>query len=100
MSSFRTAAVLAGSLLLAASAVAQDGFAPAPDRVARALELWVGEDRIGGAVLAVARDDEPAYVATAGSLDGEHPMRSDAIFRIAALTLVEEGRLKLEEEQS
>lgn len=95
----------AGFWLLAVSAVAQEVFAPAPMAVASALKGWVDEDRIGGAVLVAARKGEPAYAATAGSLDGERPMRADAVFRIysmtkpvvcaAALTLVEEGRIEL-----
>lgn len=69
----------------------------------------VEKKRIAGAVVLVARRGKIAFLESSGSLDlqSRRPMRPDAIFRIysmtkpvtsvAALILVEEGKLKLDD---
>jgi CubicO group peptidase (beta-lactamase class C family) len=76
-------------------------------RIRPALEREVAEGRLPGAVVAIAREGRLAHLEAAGFLDAEArvPMRADAIFAIAsmtkpvcgvaALSLVEEGRLLL-----
>ncbi|MEZ4425057.1 MAG: serine hydrolase domain-containing protein [Gemmatimonadota bacterium] len=76
------------------------------DRLARA---YVDSSRIAGVVSLVARDGKLVHLRAYGSLDVEEgrPMRTDALFRIASMTkavtsvaammLVEEGRLALDE---
>lgn len=75
--------------------------------VAAALDAHVGADRVPGAVVAVALGDD-VHVETAGRLTvGGPPVRRDSLFRIAsttktlttavALSLVDEGRLHLDE---
>ncbi len=82
----------------------------APDRLARLdrlLQQYVDENRLGGAVALVLRDGRPAYERAVGWRDKEagRSMTPDTIFRIAsqskaitsvaALMLMEEGRLGL-----
>jgi CubicO group peptidase (beta-lactamase class C family) len=84
----------------------------APDRLARITETLdgdVGKHDIPGAVLLIARHGKVAYFESMGALDprGNAPMTKDAIFRIysmskpittvAAMMLVEEGRITLDE---
>lgn len=76
-------------------------------RIRPALEREVEEGRFPGAVVAIAREGRLVHLEAAGFLDAEAkvPMRADAIFAIAsmtkpvcgvaALSLVEEGRLLL-----
>lgn len=76
-------------------------------RIRPALEREVAEGRFPGAVVAIARDGRLVHLEAVGFLDAEArvPMRADAIFAIAsmtkpvcgvaALSLVEEGRLLL-----
>ncbi len=74
-------------------------------RIDAALEGEIAAGRLPGAVLLVARDGLPFHAAVLGRLDGAAAMRRDAIFRIysmtkplvsvAALMLMEEGRLHL-----
>ncbi len=76
-------------------------------RLSRVLQGYVERGEIAGIVALVHRHGEEAYVATIGWQDKEAqiPMRRDTIFRIAsmtkpiiavaALTLVEEGRIRL-----
>lgn len=76
-------------------------------RIRPALEREVAEGRLPGAVVAIAREGRLVHLEAAGFLDAEAraPMCADAIFAIAsmtkpvcgvaALTLVEEGRLLL-----
>lgn len=81
-----------------------------PARLARldsALQRYVDEGRVPGAVLLILRDGRVAHEVAVGWSDREahRPMRSDALFRIAsqtkalttvaAMQLVEEGRLGL-----
>lgn len=104
-------------LLLARLAVAQElpRVAPqtvglAPDRLARldsVMQAYVDQGRIAGAVTLIARRGQIAHLKAYGKLDVEsgRPMTTDAIFRIAsqtkaltsvaAMILVEEGRLLL-----
>jgi CubicO group peptidase (beta-lactamase class C family) len=84
----------------------------APERLARidaALQRYVDERRIAGAVALVLRDGQPVYERAVGWSDKEagRRMTTDTIFRIASqtkaitstaiLTLVEEGKLTLTE---
>lgn len=84
----------------------------APQRLARidaALQRYVDEQRIAGAVALVLQDGKPVYRRALGWSDKEagRPMREDTIFRIASQTkaitsaailiLAEEGRLSLDE---
>lgn len=103
--------ILAGLFLLAVTsfpAVAE----PDPALSARldaVIDRALEEQRIVGTVVLVARDGEIVYRRAAGLADREadQPMREDAIFRLAsvskpivsaaALRLVEEGRLGLED---
>lgn len=76
-------------------------------RLSAALRQYVDSERLAGAVLLVARRGQVAFLEAVGERDREasSPMTSDAIFRIAsqskaivsvaAMTLVEEGRLLL-----
>ena len=76
-------------------------------RIDQALQSYVDKNEIAGAVALVLRDGKPAYQRAVGWADKEarKPMTMDAIFRIAsqskaitsvaAMTLVEEGRLLL-----
>jgi len=76
-------------------------------RIRPALEREVAEGRFPGGVVAIARDGRLVHMEAVGFLDAEArvPMRADALFAIAsmtkpvcgvaALTLVEEGRLLL-----
>jgi CubicO group peptidase (beta-lactamase class C family) len=99
--------------LLAASSVAAQPAAPhgfAPDRLARIdrfLQQAVDSNRIGGAVGLVLRDGQVVYDRAVGWADMEagRRMTTDAIFRIASqskaltsvavLSLVEEGKIAL-----
>jgi len=76
-------------------------------RIRPALEREVAEGRFPGAVVAIAREGRLVHLEAVGFLDAEArvPMRADAIFAIASMTkpvcgvaalcLVEEGRLVL-----
>jgi CubicO group peptidase (beta-lactamase class C family) len=94
-----------------ASRITTSGFAA--DRLARIdemLQSYVDRELIAGAVALVLRDGRPAYQKAVGWADKEArtPMRMDTLFRIAsqtkaltsvaALTLVEEGKLSLSDQ--
>ncbi|HEY6615096.1 MAG TPA: serine hydrolase domain-containing protein, partial [Vicinamibacterales bacterium] len=76
-------------------------------RIDRALQRYVDENRIAGIVALVLRDGQPVYERAVGWSDKEagRRMTTDTIFRIASqtkaitstaiLSLVEEGRLAL-----
>lgn len=76
-------------------------------RVGRLLDDYVAQGKLAGAVIQVQQDGRTVYTKTAGWRDREarDPMRADTIFRIAsqtkaltsvaAMMLVEEGRLVL-----
>jgi CubicO group peptidase (beta-lactamase class C family) len=76
-------------------------------RIDRALQRYVDENRIAGAVALVLRDGQPVYERAVGWADKEagRRMTTDTIFRIASqtkaitstaiLSLAEEGRLTL-----
>jgi CubicO group peptidase (beta-lactamase class C family) len=78
-------------------------------RLDGALQRYVDEGRIAGAVALVLKDGKPVYQHAVGWSDREakRPMRQDTLFRIASQTkaitstavlmLVEEGKLTLEE---
>jgi CubicO group peptidase (beta-lactamase class C family) len=77
------------------------------DRIAAAVQPYIAQKQLAGAVVAVARRNKLVYLKSFGSLDMESgtPMRDDAIFRIASMTkpvtsaavmmLYEEGKLLL-----
>ena len=77
------------------------------ERLTETLQQYADSDRLAGAVLLVVRRGQVAYLEAVGERDREasSPMTPDAIFRIAsqskaivsvaAMTLVEEGRLRL-----
>jgi len=77
------------------------------DRITKAFQSYVDNNELPGAVVLIARDDKIAYFKAIGFRDRERkiPMTGEAIFRIAsmtkpittvaAMTLVEEGRLDL-----
>jgi CubicO group peptidase (beta-lactamase class C family) len=79
------------------------------DRVGRTLQQYVDDGRIAGAVTLILRDGVPVYERAVGWSDKEAkaPMRNDTIFRIAsqtkaltsaaALILLEEGKLSLQD---
>jgi len=79
------------------------------DRIGQVLRDDIGNGAIPGAVLLIVRHGKAAYFEAFGALDpdGKAPMTKDAIFRIysmskpittvAAMMLVEEGKLTLEE---
>ena len=91
------------------TAVSSTALPPAErvERIDRALQRYVDENRIGGAVALVLRDGQPVYERAVGWSDKEagRRMTTDTIFRIASqtkaitstaiLSLVEEGKLTL-----
>src|SRR5262245_13549176 len=93
------------------TAVSSKALLPAErvERIDRALQRYVDENRIGGAVALVLREGQPVYERAVGWSDKEsgRRMTTDTIFRIASqtkaitstaiLTLVEEGKLTLTE---
>jgi CubicO group peptidase (beta-lactamase class C family) len=100
------------SVLAAATPLEAQHSSFAPDRLARidsVLERYVDENRIAGAVALVLRDGEPVYERAVGWSDREagRRMTPGTIFRIAsqtkaltsvaALMLVEQGDLMLED---
>src|SRR4029077_1217165 len=105
-----TVAALSGFMLsaqghkpAAAAAIAQDRLA----RIDRALQQYVDENRIAGAVALVLQDGKPVYERAVGWADKEagRRMTTDTIFRIASqtkaitsvaiLSLMEEGKIGL-----
>ena len=105
------AAALAGPALAQDAGPGTPAAGLAPDRLARldtAFREAVAEKKISGAVVYVARGGRVVDLEAFGSLDVEKriPMPKDAIFRIAsmskavttvaALMLVEEGRISLD----
>jgi CubicO group peptidase (beta-lactamase class C family) len=110
---------LAAALLLTLSAPALAGGLPkgdpaalgfAPERLARideAMQRYVDEGKLAGINIAFARDGKMVYDKSAGAADiaRNMPMSSDTLVRIysmtkavtvvAAMTLVEEGRIRL-----
>jgi CubicO group peptidase (beta-lactamase class C family) len=93
------------------TAVATNAQLPAErvERIDRALQRYVDENRIAGAVALVLHDGQPVYERAIGWSDKEagRKMTTDTIFRIASqtkaitstaiLSLVEEGKLTLTE---
>jgi CubicO group peptidase (beta-lactamase class C family) len=80
-----------------------------PDEIQSGLKKLVDENKIAGAVVAVARHGKIAHVGTIGYRDlaSKSPMTEDTIFAIASMTkpitciaammLVEEGKLSLDD---
>ncbi|WP_164978526.1 serine hydrolase domain-containing protein [Pseudoxanthomonas composti] len=122
MTSRIACALLLATLSLSALAQARQPVQSAPQaarldkaRLARldgALQGYVDDGRIAGAVALVLQDGKPVYQRAVGWSDKEarRPMREDTLFRIASQTkaitstavlmLVEEGKLTLEEKVS
>jgi CubicO group peptidase (beta-lactamase class C family) len=113
VSRIRTATLVLGLALLTAPALS----GPAPPRatpeevglsserlgrLTDAMQAYVEEQRLSGAVTLVARRGRLAYIDAVGSRDREagQPMREDDIFRIASQTkaLVSVGIMMLQEE--
>jgi CubicO group peptidase (beta-lactamase class C family) len=110
--------LLAGSVLSAQSSAPSQAAAPAvfaPDRLARidrVLQQYVDDGKLAGAVALVLRDGTPVYERAFGWSDKEaaRRMAPDTIFRIASqtkaitsaaiLSLVEEGRIGLNDPAS
>lgn len=114
--------VLAAVLLSMAAAFAAElptarprdvGLAPDRlERLSRVLKEYVDQGKIGGAVALVLRNGKAAYFEAFGKLDGtgKTPMPRNAIFRIASqskavtsvavMTLIEQGRLNLNDRVS
>ena len=77
-------------------------------RVDAVIEDMIAKNKIAGEVILVAKDGEVVFTGVYGKMDleADKPMKADTIFRIysmskaivtaAALTLVEEGKLKLD----
>ena len=87
------------------------GFSPERlKRVDALMQRYVDEKKMAGMTIAIARDGKVAYLHSVGMADiaAKQPMRDDTIARyysmskpitaVAALMLVEEGRLRLEDE--
>ena len=87
------------------------GFSPERlKRVDALMERYVSEKKMAGMTIAIARDGKVAYLRSAGMADiaAKRPMRVDTIARyysmtkpitaVAALVLVEEGKLRLDDE--
>jgi CubicO group peptidase (beta-lactamase class C family) len=103
---------IVAALLVAAPAPAQELPTARPEqvgmsserlaRVDAALEAYVDEGRLPGAVAIVLRSGRVAHVAAVGrrDLEASSPMRQDAIFRIASQTkaLVSVGVMILQED--
>src|SRR2546428_10326129 len=88
----------------------QPRFAPARvARIDRFMQQYVDSGQIGGAVGLVLRDGKVVYQHAVGWIDAEsrRPMTTDALFRIASqtkalttvaiLSLVEEGKLSVDD---
>ncbi|MBK5571010.1 serine hydrolase domain-containing protein [Ensifer sp. 2YAB10] len=103
----KEAALLA--LLLASPALAEDQNASLGARLDPVIDQAIADKRIVGAVILVARDGELVYARAAGLADREagRAMKEDDIFRFASVTkpfvtaaamrLVEEGRITLDD---
>ncbi|MDQ8023412.1 MAG: serine hydrolase domain-containing protein [Moraxellaceae bacterium] len=110
------AMALAAGLTLGSAAAAQTPpqdaatrFAPLHAAIDRAIDSAIAEQRIVGTVVLVAHEGKLVYHRAAGLADREAgtPMREDAIFLLASVTkpivtvaamrLVEQGRLRLDD---
>jgi CubicO group peptidase (beta-lactamase class C family) len=115
MSHLKLAGLLATPLLLLLSACGSSEARPTPDTAAARRDIdgylaaQVGPQRIPGLVAMVVDAKQTLYSGAFGQMDvtGGKPMRTDAIFRIASMTkpvtgvaavmLIEEGKLKLDD---
>jgi CubicO group peptidase (beta-lactamase class C family) len=76
------------------------------------MQRYVGEKKLAGMTIAIARDGKVAYLRSQGMADiaAKRPVKQDTIFRfysmskpvtaVAALQLVEQGKLRLDDELS
>ncbi|HSH95817.1 MAG TPA: serine hydrolase domain-containing protein, partial [Roseimicrobium sp.] len=118
----QTCVVLAGLLLAAAPLFAKEIPVVAPDKAGLAAEKLVAVDefmakavadqKIAGGIIMVARDGKVGFFKTYGQrdLEAKKPMEPDTIFRIysmsksittaAALKLVEQGKIGLDDKVS
>lgn len=99
----------AAATAVAAMPSPSPGDAALSARLDRVIETAVAEQRIVGTVVLVARNGDVVYHRAAGYADREaqRPMREDAVFRLASITkpivaiaamrLVERGRLHLDD---
>jgi CubicO group peptidase (beta-lactamase class C family) len=107
---FLAASGLAGAQALPAAAPEDVGLSPTRlELIDAAMKKAVDSGELPGAVIFIARDGKLAYARSFGWQDkaAQIPMRKDSIFRmysmtkpvvsVAAMILVEEGRLGLEE---
>jgi len=107
--------ILLLALLVAVAAIPASADSLSAERLARIdrlLQQYVDENRIAGAVALVLQDGKPAYERAVGWSDKEagRRMTTDTLFRIASqtkaitsvaiLSLVEEGRIDLNEPAS
>ena len=104
--------LLSGSIVCAQSAAPAGVSADRLARIDRALQQYVDENRVAGAVALVLRDGKPIYERAVGWSDKENGRRMTAntIFRIASqtkaitsvaiLALVEEGKIGLSDPAS
>jgi CubicO group peptidase (beta-lactamase class C family) len=104
--------LLPGSILCAQSAAPSGVSADRLARIDRALQQYVDDNRIAGAVALVLRDGKPIYERAVGWSDKEagRRMAANTIFRIASqtkaitsaaiLVLVEEGKIGLSDPAS
>lgn len=106
----RMKTILTTTLLgLALSGAAAAGERPLGARLDAVIDGALADKRLVGAVVLVARDGQVVYHRAAGEADREAhtPMREDTVFRLAsvskplvsaaALALVDQGKLKLED---
>ncbi|WP_445489114.1 serine hydrolase domain-containing protein [Rhodopseudomonas sp. RCAM05734] len=116
ISAARLAAALAVGLTLLAAASLRTAWAEAPARTLSTARLAalndyfgneIGSGKIPGAVVLVQQHGKAVYAESFGKRDGANPMTPDSIFRlysmskpvtsVAAMMLVEEGGLKLDD---
>ncbi len=89
----------------------QLGFSPERlNRIDAVMQRYVDDGKLAGLTIAIARDGKVAYLHSAGMADiaASHPMAADTIARFysmskpitvaAAMMLVEEGRLRLDDD--
>jgi CubicO group peptidase (beta-lactamase class C family) len=105
----KTLRLLSGTLLLGLSATALGQVDKSSNPVRSAIQRFVDEKEIAGAVAVVGDANGLIAVEPVGrqEIEGDLPMRPDTLFRIASMTkpitaiavmiLVDEGKLKLDE---
>ncbi|MEI9927915.1 MAG: serine hydrolase domain-containing protein [Sphingomonas sp.] len=106
----RMLAGIGAALLLAGSAAALGRAQTATGKVDALVERYVAEGKVPGIVIAIGRGDAPAQFHSAGRIAAEStaaPAGPDSLWRVysmtkpltgmAAMILVEEGKIKLDE---